>query len=133
MSSLKILSIKKSAEFKKLSSPSNKNIDRFFSKTLILLSKPTSNLYYQNLAKGQNANDFCRIGYTVSKKVGNAVIRNRSKRRLRAAFKTLASQYAKNRYDYVIIAKKEMGAADFEKIFSDLKFCLKRIHNKKQS
>lgn len=124
---MKILSIKKSAEFKKIS---QKN-QRFYSKSLILLSVPTPEIYFQDSTKGKNAQDFCRVGYTVSKTVGNAVIRNKAKRRLREAFKKLVPSYAKNRYDYILIARKEIAGFDYDKIFADLKFCFKNIHQTK--
>ncbi len=83
----------------------------------------------QDLAKNQNAQNFCRVGYTVSKAVGGAVVRNLAKRRLREVVRALAPLYAKNHYDYVVIARKEIANSEFDKIVNDLKFCLKRIHN----
>jgi len=121
---MKILPIKKSAEFQKI----GKKGEKFYSKTVLLLSLPTPEFYFQNLVKNKNASDFWRVGYTVSKTVGNAVVRNRAKRRLRETFRALAPRYAKNHSDYVLIARKEIAEADFEKISSDLKFCLTRIH-----
>lgn len=123
--SLKILPVRKSAEFQTIS----KKGQKFYSKTVLLLCLPTPEFYFQNLNSGKNAADFCRVGYTVSKTVGNAVTRNRGKRRLREAFRALALLHAKNHYDYVLIARKEIAEADFKKIFGDLKFCLKRIHD----
>ena len=121
---LKILPIRKSAEFQTI----GKKGQKFYSKTVLLLSLPTPKIYFQNLDQNKNAADFCRVGYTVSKTVGKAVVRNRAKRRLRAAFRELAVLYAKNHRDYVVIARREIAAEkDFQKIFSDLKFCLKRI------
>lgn len=122
-----ILTIKKSAEFKKVS---NRN-QKFHAKSLLLLTATTPQIYHFNASKGQNAAQFCRFGYTVSKKVGKAVTRNLAKRRLREAVKKLAAHYAKLNHDYVIIAKKEIVAADFNQIYADLKFCLKRIHSPK--
>lgn len=119
-----LLPIKKSAEFKEI----NLKGSKFYSSTTILLTKPTSSFYLQDPIKNKKAKDFCRIGYTVSKTVGNAVNRNLAKRRLRVAFKQLFLQYAKNHYDYVVIARKEITKADLVKILNDLKFCLKRIH-----
>jgi ribonuclease P protein component len=124
----KILQIKKSSDFQEIS----KKGQKFYSKTVLLLSLPTSQIYFQNLSKNKNAINFCRVGYTVSKSVGNAVLRNRSKRRLREAFRKL-SEIAQNHCDYVLIARREIVEADFEKILNDLKFCLKRIHQAKNS
>jgi ribonuclease P protein component len=125
---MRILQVKKSTDFKKIGNPRNKQTLKFFSKTLILLAHKTNQEYLQDPKSGKMAKDFCRVGYTVSKKVGNAVTRNKAKRRLRELFKDLAPGLVKNHFDYVIIAKKEISGADFDKISSDLKFCLKRIH-----
>ncbi|MDX2083329.1 MAG: ribonuclease P protein component [Rickettsiales bacterium] len=123
--SLKILSIKKSAEFKKIGKKSQK----FYSQTILLLSSSSASIYLQNLEQNKRLKDFCRVGYTVAKTVSkSAVIRNLAKRRLREAFRSLAPIYAKNHHDYILIARKEIIAADFDKIGNDLKFCLKRIH-----
>lgn len=120
---MKILQIKKSAEFQKIS----KENEKFHSKTVLLLSSPTPSFYFQDITKKKNAQDFCRVGYTVSKQVGNAVARNRAKRRLREAVRELFPIYAKLHRDYVLIARREIAEADYDKIVADLKFCLKRI------
>lgn len=123
-----ILSIKKSKEFKEI----NLKGKKFISHSLILLAKPTSQFYYQDLSGNKkNAKDFCRVGFTASKMVGNAVKRNFAKRRLRHAFQELFLEHAKNHFDYVIIARKEIVDFDFSKILTDLKFCLKKIHENK--
>lgn len=121
---MKILQIRKSAEFQNI----GKKGQKFYSKTILLISHATPQNYFQNLTENKKAKDFCRVGYTVSKTVGSAVTRNLAKRRLRAIFRELALLHAKNHYDYVLIARREIAEADFEKISSDLKFCLKRIH-----
>lgn len=92
------------------------------------MSLPSPEFYFQNKEKGKNAVDFVRFGYTASKLIGNAVIRNQAKRRLREAVRELAPLYAKNQHDYVVIAKKEISQATYDTILLDLKFCLKRIH-----
>ncbi len=125
---LKILPIKKSQEFQKI----GKKNDKFYSHTVILLTNPVPQNYLQDPNKNQLVKDFCRVGYTVAKTVSkSAVVRNLAKRRLREIFKKIAPLYAKNHYDYVIIARKEISNADFQKIFGDLKFCLSKIHNPK--
>ncbi len=121
----KILSITRSADFKTI----NLHGQKFFAKSLILQQNPTDNFYFKDVKNGKNADDFMRVGYTASKAVGNAVERNRAKRRLRAAASELLPLYGKMHHDYVIIARKEVVAIDYEKILADLKFCLKRISN----
>jgi ribonuclease P protein component len=122
------LQIKKSAEFKNISLKGKK----FSSHTVVLLTKATSEKYFFNALEGQNAREFCRVGYTVSKAVGGAVARNLAKRRLRAIFKKLYSKYCQNHFDYVIIARREISNVDFAKIAQDLEFCLRNIHGSKK-
>lgn len=121
---MRIITITKSAEFQKIA----KKNDKFHSKTILLLTSPTPSFYFQDKLNKKNAAEFCRIGYTVSKTVGNAVTRNLAKRRLREIVRELIPQYAKLQMDYVIIARREIATAEFKKIYDDLKFCLKRIH-----
>jgi ribonuclease P protein component len=47
-----------------------------------------------------------RFGFTVSKKVGGAVERNRMKRRLRAAVRDVLLEHARQDYDYVLVARR---------------------------
>jgi len=125
---LKILHITKSAEFQKI----GKKSDKFYSHTVLLLSAVTPQNYFQNLEEKKLAKEFCRVGFTVAKTVSKlAVERNLAKRRLREAFRALAPIYAKNHRDYVVIARKEILTASFQKISGDLKFCLSKIHNSK--
>ena len=126
---MKTLQVTKSAEFKKISNKAAK----FYSKTILLLCCPTSNIYLKDEKTGKNFENFCRTGYTVSKKIGNAVARNFAKRRLREAFKELVADYGKNHYDYVIIARREIANSDYKKILSDLRFCMKNIGRKNET
>ena len=68
-----------------------------------------------------------RLGFTATRKVGNAVIRNRAKRRLREAARALAPQLAVPGSDYVFIAR--MGTADrpWDRLLDDVKSALTRL------
>lgn len=62
-----------------------------------------------------------RVGFTCSKKVGNAVARNRAKRRLREIARLDLPKLAKAGYDYVLIGKKDVTAnRDFDDLRADL-------------
>lgn len=70
-----------------------------------------------------------RIGYTCSKKVGNAVARNRAKRRLRAAAAEAMPGLALAGWDYVLIGRHEATAArDFRALVADVRESLDRLH-----
>lgn len=62
-----------------------------------------------------------RVGFTCSKKVGNAVARNRAKRRLREIARLDLPSLAKPGHDYVLIGKKDVTAnRPFEDLSADL-------------
>lgn len=70
-----------------------------------------------------------RIGFTCSKKVGNAVARNRAKRRLREIARLELPTHGKPGWDYVLIGRKEATATrDFAALRADLVAALARIH-----
>ncbi|MCF2905635.1 ribonuclease P protein component [Octadecabacter sp. CECT 8868] len=69
-----------------------------------------------------------RVGFTCSKKVGNAVARNRAKRRLREIARIDLPALAKPGHDYVLIGKKDVTAnRDFEALRSDLAKALGKL------
>lgn len=64
------------------------------------------------------------IGFTASKKVGNAVVRNRSKRRLRALFAEFCPSLGDG--DYILVAKASMNEVSYEALKRDLRHLLRR-------
>jgi ribonuclease P protein component len=71
-----------------------------------------------------------RFGFTVSKKVGSAVERNRIKRRLKAAVRDVVRDHARGDFDYVLIARRAALDAGFAALVSDLIKSLGRVHAK---
>lgn len=69
-----------------------------------------------------------RIGFTVTRKVGNAVVRNRAKRRLRAVADLLLPGLAKAGYDYVLIGRSTTVNRPFHALCSDLEEALRKVH-----
>ena len=70
-----------------------------------------------------------RVGFTCSKKVGNAVARNRAKRRLREIARAILPSEGKEGWDYVLIGRKDATAShDFEALQADLSRALRKAH-----
>lgn len=61
-----------------------------------------------------------RFGFTVTRQVGNAVIRNRIRRRLREAVRLAAAKEAVPGTDYVLIARKPALTLPFDRLIADL-------------
>lgn len=71
-----------------------------------------------------------RIGYTCSKKVGNAVARNRAKRRLREIARLVLPAHGHSGWDYVLIGRASATATlPFDQLCADLTRALARIHH----
>lgn len=67
-----------------------------------------------------------RVGFTVSRKVGNAVTRNRARRRLRAVAERVLGQRAGQGRDYVLIGRRDTVARPFAALVQDLETALRR-------
>jgi ribonuclease P protein component len=61
-----------------------------------------------------------RVGYTVTKKVGNAVVRNRVRRRLKEAVRTHAAHDMQPGNDYVIVGREDVLGATFDQLRVEL-------------
>ncbi len=71
--------------------------------------------------------DAPRVGFTASRKVGNAVIRNRAKRRLRAAAAEILADRGKSGTDYVLIARSGTAERPYPALLDDLAAALRRV------
>ncbi len=74
-----------------------------------------------------NDGDEIRVGYTASRKVGNAVTRNRARRRLKALVHELLPGHGSPATDYVLIARGETPLRPFAALRGDLIKALERL------
>lgn len=68
--------------------------------------------------------DAIRVGFTATKRVGGAVIRNRAKRRLREAARALLPQFGRPGHDYVFIARNGAPTRVWPRLLDDVKSAL---------
>ena len=104
-------SIKKRIDFLRISKVGRKK----FTKGFILQKvkrNDSSNTYLNK--------DFARVGLTVTKRVGTAVVRNKIKRRLRSLSNEILTNVGKKNYDYVIIANKKAAVMKYQELKEDL-------------
>ena len=77
---------------------------------------------------GDDDGEQARFGFTVARAVGGAVERNRIRRRLKAAVKSVQMSHARQDFDYVVVARRPVLDAKFEDLVSDLAKALDRVH-----
>jgi ribonuclease P protein component len=72
-----------------------------------------------------------RVGFTASRKVGNAVVRNRAKRRLRAIAAEVLPRQGRPGTDYVIVARATSSERPYAELVADLEGALRQIERHK--
>jgi ribonuclease P protein component len=72
-------------------------------------------------------NPLIRAGFTATRKIGNAVVRNRAKRRMREAARLVLPEMAHPGFDYVFIARGGMTTRPWDRLLDDVKSALLRL------
>ncbi|MDE2444769.1 MAG: ribonuclease P protein component [Alphaproteobacteria bacterium] len=87
------------------------------------------------VVQGLNRKDAgpARVGFTCTKKLGNAVTRNRIRRRLKEATRLCLGPHAKPGFDYVVIGRADAEHRPFEVLMSDLISATTRLHSKAET
>jgi ribonuclease P protein component len=119
--------LKKRAEFLRVAGTRRK----WVTQGLILQGAPRPGIKPDTEYAGEDR--LARVGFTVTKKVGKAVVRNRVRRRLRAVADQLMADMALPGWDYVVIGRQQTIDRDFEKLVDDMRFALRRIPDAKPS
>ncbi len=73
-----------------------------------------------------------RVGFTVSKQVGNAVERNRVRRRLREIVRLTGPAALRTGHDYVLIGRRNALAAPFNEMMTAFDKALRRVHDSEE-
>ncbi|WP_017931982.1 ribonuclease P protein component [Robiginitomaculum antarcticum] len=75
----------------------------------------------------ESAGSGVRAGFTATKKIGGAVVRNRAKRRLRALARAFLPALGVAGHDYVFIARMETASAPHERLMHDVQKALEKL------
>jgi ribonuclease P protein component len=79
-------------------------------------------------ARRRSAEGAVRVGFTATKKIGNAVARNFAKRRLREAAAHVITAHGRQGFDYVLVARRAVLTRKFTKLVGDLEAAIAEIH-----
>jgi len=79
---------------------------------------------------GDEPQHVIRVGFTCSGKLGNAVVRNRAKRRLREVVRMVLPGHGRPGWDYVLVGRPGKTATrPFDRLLADLRAALRQVHD----
>ena len=93
------------------------------------LRQGTPGIHLQARERAQGEAAGMRVCFTCSKKVGNAVARNRAKRRLREVARQVLPEQGRDGWDYVLVGRHDVTASlPFDALVADLRRALRKVH-----
>ena len=92
------------------------------------ISVATRSIVIQAAFQKENVAETARIGYTTTKKIGKANVRNRCRRRLRAAAALFFADLALKNADYVLIARYCTADTDWTNLCKDFQYGIKKAN-----
>ncbi|MEG2869484.1 MAG: ribonuclease P protein component [Terrisporobacter sp.] len=81
----------------------------------------------------ENRSDLSRVGISVSKKVGNAIIRNKIRRRIKECYRLNVDENVKAGYDIVFIARVSSNEVEYKDIEKSINHLIKKSGIKVQN
>ncbi len=82
---------------------------------------------------GAYERDEARVGFTCSRRIGSAVVRNRCRRRLKSVARIVLAERAQAGWDYVLIGRRNVtNARQFPDLVSDLHRAIDRVHRRRR-
>ena len=94
---------------------------RFATPSLVLQAR-------RRLSSAPQSHGLARFGFTATKRLGSAVVRNRARRRLKEAVRLAAPSSAVEGYDYVLIARGGAVQRHITELIKDLRRALTKVH-----
>ncbi|NOT41729.1 MAG: ribonuclease P protein component [Alphaproteobacteria bacterium] len=80
------------------------------------------------MAPTPEPHDELRVGFTATKKLGSAVVRNRVKRRMREAARAVLPLLGMAGHDYVLVGREATAERPFVALIDDLRQALRKVH-----
>jgi ribonuclease P protein component len=96
---------------------------KFVTQSLIMLTTPSP----------AASDASCRLGFTATRKLGGAVVRNSIRRRLKEAARLTFPAHARAGQDYVLIARPAALERPFPALQQDMRFALSRLHRETEA